>query len=506
MIYDRERMMSDGQAKRPQLQWLDDLGCNLRVGLGLTFWRRVRSGDLKVSPGQLITLAVLLFALEFIIAFAQVDPPRLFNSYGVDYLAASYLVQLLLLLLAARLAGADNARFGKILVGMLSAFLPLMLLAQALLWAIMQWQQSALGLGLYFGLTFCWQLFILLRLLRGVVGVRMRRGLATTLLYGLGALAALWMMPRIDLWYTDYRQVEAQENPISQLDVEAIYYAQPQLMASGLADLKPQRPGVVDLYLLAFGSYGLENVFLNEVEYVREQFDRRYATEGRSLILANNPSTVDYYPLANGYNLRSALDAIGQRMDREEDVLFLFMTSHGSADHRFSVEMGPLQLDDLTAPELRQALDDAGIRWRVLLVSSCYSGGFVEALQSPQTLVITAAAADRTSFGCGSTSDFTYFGTAYFKQALMQEPRFIEAFALAREWVTARELEDNFKPSNPQLFVGEAIAGKLETLYDEPSMQSAWASGPLDLALCSDNEDQRCAVENTNGVQAEQIQ
>ncbi|MBV1789799.1 C13 family peptidase [Marinobacterium sp. D7] len=488
--------MNERQVKRAQLQWLDDLGCNLRSGLGLVFWRRVRSDSLKVSLGQLITLALLLFALEFVVAFAQVDPPREFNLYGIDYLAASYLVQLLLILAASRLAGADNTRFGKILVGMTSALLPLMLVGQTVLWLMMRWQQSALAYWLYFGLIFGWQLFILLRLLRGLVGVRLRRGLATTLLYGAGTLAALWTLPNIDLWYTDYRQIERAENPLSRLDVEDIYYAQPQLMQEGLAALEPQRPGVVDLYLLAFGSYGPEDVFLNEVEYVREQFDRRYATEGRSLVLANNPGTLKHYPLASGHNLRTALESIGQRMDREEDVLFLFMTSHGSADHRFSVEMGPLRLDDLTAPELREALDEAGIRWRVILVSSCYSGGFVKTLESPQTLVITAAAADRTSFGCGSTSDFTYFGTAYFKQALMQEPRFIEAFALAREWVTKRELEDNFTPSNPQLFVGDAIAGKLETLYAQPMMQRALASAEAVEPTCStDSGEESCRTE-----------
>jgi len=482
--------MNDRPVTRPQLQWLDDLGSNLAAGLKLVFWRRVRSDSLKVSPGQLLSLALLLFALEFVIAFAQVDPPRMFNLYGVDYLAAGYLVELLLVLVVARLAGADSARFGKILVGMISAFLPLLVSAQVLLWVIMQWQASALSFWLYYGLMLTWQLFVLLRLLRGLVGVRLRRGILATLVYGGGTFAALWLMPRIDLWYTDYRPMEQAANPLSRLDVEEIYYAQPQLLDESLAELAPQRPGVVDLYLLAFGGYGPEDVFLNEVEYVRDQFDRRYATEGRSLILANNPASLDLYPLANGHNLRAGLDAIARRMDRDEDVLFLFMTSHGSSDHRFSVEMGPLQLDDLTAPELRRALDDAGIRWRVILISSCYSGGFIEPLQTPETLIITAAAADRTSFGCGAQSDFTYFGTAYFKQALMQEPRFIEAFEPAREWVTERELQDEFTPSNPQRFVGERIADRLDRLYAEPSMQSAWAETLRQPALCEADEEE----------------
>ncbi|MES9941916.1 MAG: hypothetical protein ABW104_03885 [Candidatus Thiodiazotropha sp. 6PLUC2] len=40
----------------------------------------------------------------------------------------------------------------------------------------------------------------------------------------------------------------------------------------------PQRPGNPDLYLMVVGGYGLEKVFLNEVEYVRDLFDRRFDT------------------------------------------------------------------------------------------------------------------------------------------------------------------------------------------------------------------------------------
>ena len=160
-------------------------------------------------------------------------------------------------------------------------------------------------------------------------------------------------------------------------------------------------------------------------------------------------------------------------MQPEEDVLFLFMTSHGSPDHRFSVDFGPVPLDDLTPTQVRQALDDAGIRWRVVIVSSCYSGGFIEPLRSPNTLIITAAAADRESFGCGAQSEFTDFGTAYFKHALAQRPDFIEAFDIAAKWVEEKERREHRKPSMPQRFVGEAIRKKLALLNKGSYRESA---------------------------------
>ena len=56
------------------------------------------------------------------------------------------------------------------------------------------------------------------------------------------------------------------------------------------------------------------------------------------------------------------------------------------------VSLPPLELAPLTAPALRSLLDDAGIKWRIIVVSACYSGGFVDALQDDNTLIVTAAA------------------------------------------------------------------------------------------------------------------
>jgi hypothetical protein len=106
-------------------------------------------------------------------------------------------------------------------------------------------------------------------------------------------------------------------------------------------------------------------------------------------------------------------------------------------------------------------LDAAKIRWRIVVVSACYSGGFIEPLKSDTTLVITAADAQHTSFGCGSESDFTYFGRAYFDQALRKQASFIAAFDDARRIIEARERGEGKTPSNPQMYVGKAMKERL---------------------------------------------
>jgi hypothetical protein len=107
-------------------------------------------------------------------------------------------------------------------------------------------------------------------------------------------------------------------------------------------------------------------------------------------------------------------------------------------------------------------LDEAGIRWRILIVSACYSGGFLPALADENTLVITAARADRTSFGCGVDSDFTYFGRALLIEALNETLDWEQAFALAQAKVAEREAEEDLEPSEPQIAMGAALRAHLD--------------------------------------------
>jgi hypothetical protein len=112
-------------------------------------------------------------------------------------------------------------------------------------------------------------------------------------------------------------------------------------------------------------------------------------------------------------------------------------------------------------------LDGAGIKWRIIVVSACYSGGFIDPLKDEYTLIMTASAADRTSFGCGSESDATYFGDALFGHAFRVEDSFVKAFAEAKARIEARERAEELRPSEPQLFVGQAMAAKLPKLEAE---------------------------------------
>jgi len=197
---------------------------------------------------------------------------------------------------------------------------------------------------------------------------------------------------------------------------------------------------------------------------VKRLMDARFDTAGRSVVLVNHAATLQEQPIATATNLRSAIERIAAGINTEEDVLFLFLTSHGNEEHELAFELPPLQLQQLTPTALARMLNDSGIKWKIVVISACFSGGFIEPLKDDHTLIVTAADDLHQSFGCDYDSDFTWFSKAFFDQALRRTFSFTEAFGSARAAIAEREKSRGLAASNPQMVVGAAMKGKLESL------------------------------------------
>jgi len=202
-------------------------------------------------------------------------------------------------------------------------------------------------------------------------------------------------------------------------------------------------------------------VFAQEIDLAAHAIGDRFGVADRHLALINDERDIDQAPLASVSGLRYALKGLASHMDLDKDVLFLAISSHGSEDPAIAVSDFDFPLQSLTPAELADALREAGIRWRVIIISACYAGGFIDALRDPQTIVLTAAAADRTSFGCGSDNDLTYFGEAFYRDALPHAASLREAFDSAKAAIAAREHNEHETPSNPQAWFGEDLEKKL---------------------------------------------
>ena len=242
---------------------------------------------------------------------------------------------------------------------------------------------------------------------------------------------------------------------------EQVLYAQPRMIREALAKLTPRVAGKPNLYLVTFAGDGGEDVFRNEAEYAAQLFAGRFGATAHTVVLENNPDSLATHPLASWSNLEDTLDGLTKVMQPDQDILMLYVTSHGDEDHNLLVDMDPLPLDQIGATDLSGILAKRPFKWKVVVVNACYSGGFVPPLHGPGMLVLTAARTDRSSFGCGSDSDVTYFGRAWLVDALNHTPDFIAAFKQASGEIKQWEQRDKLTASEPQIDTGTGIAEQL---------------------------------------------
>ena len=252
--------------------------------------------------------------------------------------------------------------------------------------------------------------------------------------------------------------------PRDKLASETIWAKQQESLQSRLASLRPQRKSVNDLYFLSYAPDATEDVFLREVTVIERLMEDRFDAKGRAIRLINHHTQYRSNGAASVTNLRQALKHLGSLMDRDEDVLLLYLTGHGSRGHELVAKADTMDLENLQGPQLDQLLEEAGIRYVIVAVSACYSGAWVPALAKPDRFVMTASASDRTSFGCGSESDFTFWGRAVFDEGLRASFSFEQAFQRAIPVLKLREREAKHPWSDPQIAVGEQIRPILSLL------------------------------------------
>lgn len=243
---------------------------------------------------------------------------------------------------------------------------------------------------------------------------------------------------------------------------EITLYNQNELLAGSWRGLQQNDPDKIDMYFLGISGDGTQAVFRREVLFVKNYFDNNYGTGGKSVVLINARKTVKEIPLATYTSIKKTLPEIVKRMDHENDILFIYMSSHGSSDFEFSLNQSGVDLQNLPAGRLAELLADLPVKWKVIVISACYSGGFIPPLQDDNTLIITAASAERQSFGCSDRAEFTYFGEAFFKEALPESESFVAAFDKALEIIHKREEAEEYKHSEPQIHKPAPILQQLQ--------------------------------------------
>ena len=188
--------------------------------------------------------------------------------------------------------------------------------------------------------------------------------------------------------------------------------------------------------------------FDNGVEEMRATLQRHGVVDITTY--SADPESVPRERLSSSGNVSAALRGSGGKQ-----ACFAFMTSHGNEDGFYLRPdrrlLSPSTLDRLLG-------EGCGSVPTVVIVSACHSGTFIDnGVRRPNRVILTAAATNRTSFGCGADDEYTYYDWCLLHQ-LDDAATWGELAASTRSCVEGLEIKMGVRPSQPQLFVGAEVA------------------------------------------------
>jgi hypothetical protein len=453
----------------------------LRLTARAVIWRPTPALQFVGLP-SLLAWIVALAAIRIGFQFLAAGPGGGFNPYGLNAIVAWLALDVAVAALFVQPAARVTA---------LSAMLALSIIAEIVIDAVnigaplvpevaAVWASHAAPIGV-FAVVSLWWIGAMTAVLRTFTP---RPGISV-----LGRAAGLWLallavsaivphapvfIPRdfsidnANWWEILHAQKLAREQKGGSGEAEAapLEQAQRALLQAQVGNLAPSTKGATGVYAIGIAGWA-EDVFLKELDGGLAAMSNVLPIRGRALRLVNNRETLQSLPLAEGRNFAAAVQAIGKMMNKDDDVLLLLMTSHGEPTG-FGLRLPNGALSELTPQQVAATLNNEGIKNRIVVVSACYAGTFVPPLADANTIVLTAADAKNTSFGCAPERDWTYFGDAFFRQSVRPGRDLQHTFESARVLIQGWELMDHATPSNPQAHFGPALVAKLAPFFASP--------------------------------------
>jgi hypothetical protein len=448
----------------------------LKLAGRAAIWRTTAEPRLA-GLGVLLALSILVAAIRILLELAVAFPSHAFNPYGLNAIVAWIALELAVAALfvrpGARLTALSAMFVLSIVADLATSAFRLGLPALAPDAAESPFWTSPITGGVIFAVAVIWWV--------GAMACVVNSLTPRTRLRALGTAAAMWVAlfaanaivphapvfvpPHFDArnanwWevaYAYYQETYGEPSPYAQLEK-----AQAGLLKAEVAKLAP-RQGAVNVYALGIAGWADQDVFIKELDGGLDAIASVLPIKDHVVKLINNRATLETIPLADVQNFAAAVHAIGGVMNKDQDVLVLFMTSHGEKTG-FALQV-PGRIAELTPQQVGSTLDGEGIKNRVVIVSACFAGIFLSPIANDDTIVLTAADATHTSFGCAPERDWTYFGDAFFRQSLHPGADLAQAFDHARVLIQGWEIMDHDPPSNPQAHFGPALADKLAPFF-----------------------------------------
>ena len=450
---------------------------NIWQGFHLALFLKTDLSQFRFGSWQAAFLMLLLSTITVAIEYLSASPDAYFNRYAIPEHLLGWSLAFTGFFLIGQYLGRENT--GRFIVVALSGLIPYTIITG--IYAAFSEKEELFsganqdlffthflgvyGLWLFFLALFIWEATIIYRSSRMTFNAAKVKAWAVSILYLIFLYATFFSLTtQAKLFWSPSGDYETESNYLD-INIEDVYYLQPTLVSQAIENIETRREENTNVFLITFASYGYQNVFKKEVTFVKNAISERYDTKNRAISLINHSSTITELPLANKPNMRQAIAGVKKKMS-DNDVLFLYLTSHGSKNAELSASFWPINPNAMDAIALREILDESQVKWRIIVVSACYSGSFIEALKNEHSLIITASSAENTSFGCSNDRELTYFAEALFDYAWPRSNSILEAFELAKTWVTEKEISEGKTPSEPQIYIGEQVGEMLKNIDD----------------------------------------
>ena len=440
---------------------LRELGRNLAAGLRLALFMRVERNAFRISAAQLVLVVLVSAAIDVDADWVRAPQDARFSLLGLQ----GELFSLGLLVLTSALIAVlrrERDVYLALPIVVLASFPAIQVahLLPSLPGAATR--VSKLAHDVFDYAVLAWMFIVAMRGVYLCIEKHRRHRRAFAIFAGVLLIAPLWFAPfagPLEPWWAEFDAAQGDDamSPAS----EPVLAAQQFMLDRALDDLEDERPGVTDLYFVGFAPDARHPGFVADVDAAKRTMDDRWRTRGRSLALVNSPLTIAERPFATITNLREVLLEIGDLIDADDDVVMVYLTGTSRPDHTLNAVNRPLELVGLSPQGLKELLDAAGIRWRIVVVSTCNAGAWVDVLKDDETAVIASSSADVRGSDCNGGASASAFGEAFFTEAMRRNDDLQSAFDAARKGLA------RMHAAEPVMSIGPSIAEHLKTLRNQ---------------------------------------
>ncbi|MFZ6801696.1 C13 family peptidase [Undibacterium sp. Di24W] len=251
------------------------------------------------------------------------------------------------------------------------------------------------------------------------------------------------------------------ENPIAQQSSIALAQEQREkILAQAVSMTEPR------LWFAGFGFHSGSEAFRGDVLLTESRLRENYP-QTLSFVFDNALQTEKIKtPFAHLGSLNDTVKTIASQV-KKGDIVTIMLSTHGYTK-LLATQIGGRDYASILDYHLATALAPLKDTPTILIISACYSGSLIPALQNENRIILTAAAEKKVSYGCQPLAKNTFFVDALYGIKHDGKLSLVAEFELTKKRIAAREIEMKLHPSEPQIFIGE----KMKALAAKP--QNAW--------------------------------